>query len=351
VAEPSTPAPSGGGKGLKLGKQVGPLPVGVWIAVVGGGLAVAYFINRSRGSAPADASSTGDFGSATSGTGTGASSVWSANTAPGSPTTPMISTNVQWAQAAGNYLLTTGADPVLVDTALRKYLFNQPLNQQETAVIRAAIAQFGLPPEPLPPATGDGSPPPPPQGGGGNPPPTGSGTPTLTATPISNGQIRVDWTYPGSDVTSWDIGRDGTDTNGTGPWSKSGLSAGTRTWTFNILKGGTSYTFTLTGHTSTGSLPPVSVTATATGGNQGSGNGQQNQSPPPPPPNNDSGQAPPPPPPSGPRTYTVVKGDNLWNISKRFYGNGAFWPRIYNANRNLIGNPNLIYPGQVFVIP
>jgi hypothetical protein len=157
VAEPSTPAPSGGGKGLKLGKQVGPLPVGVWIAVVGGGLAVAYFINRSRGSAPADASSTGDFGSATSGTGTGASSVWSANTAPGSPTTPMISTNVQWAQAAGNYLLTTGADPVLVDTALRKYLFNQPLNQQETAVIRAAIAQFGLPPEPLPPATGDGS--------------------------------------------------------------------------------------------------------------------------------------------------------------------------------------------------
>lgn len=53
-----------------------------------------------------------------------------------------------------------------------------------------------------------------------------------------------------------------------------------------------------------------------------------------------------------PKTYTVVRGDCLWNIAKRFYGNGAQYTKIYNANRGVIGgNPNLIYPGQVLTIP
>ena len=51
-------------------------------------------------------------------------------------------------------------------------------------------------------------------------------------------------------------------------------------------------------------------------------------------------------------TYTVVKGDCLWNIAKKFYGNGSKYTVIYNANRGVIGgNPNLIYPGQVLTIP
>lgn len=50
--------------------------------------------------------------------------------------------------------------------------------------------------------------------------------------------------------------------------------------------------------------------------------------------------------------YTVVKGDCLWNIAKRFYGNGSKYSIIYNANKRVIGgNPNLIYPGQVLTIP
>ena len=53
-----------------------------------------------------------------------------------------------------------------------------------------------------------------------------------------------------------------------------------------------------------------------------------------------------------PKTYTVVSGDCLWNIAKRFYGKGGDWPKIYDANKAIIGgNPNLIYPGQVFTIP
>ena len=50
-------------------------------------------------------------------------------------------------------------------------------------------------------------------------------------------------------------------------------------------------------------------------------------------------------------TYTVVKGDCLWKIAKKFYGNGSQYTKIYNANRDKISNPNLIYPGQVLVIP
>ena len=49
--------------------------------------------------------------------------------------------------------------------------------------------------------------------------------------------------------------------------------------------------------------------------------------------------------------YTVVRGDCLWNIAKKYYGNGSQYTKIYNANRDKIKNPSLIYPGQVFVIP
>ena len=56
--------------------------------------------------------------------------------------------------------------------------------------------------------------------------------------------------------------------------------------------------------------------------------------------------------PTASRTYTVVRGDCLWNIAKRFYGNGAKYTVIYNANKDVVGaNPNRIYPGQVLTIP
>ena len=51
------------------------------------------------------------------------------------------------------------------------------------------------------------------------------------------------------------------------------------------------------------------------------------------------------------KTYTVKSGDSLWSIAKRFYGNGAQYPKIYEANKDKIKNPNLIYAGQVLTIP
>ena len=51
--------------------------------------------------------------------------------------------------------------------------------------------------------------------------------------------------------------------------------------------------------------------------------------------------------------YTVVKGDHLWGIAKKkeHYDNPFAWPKIYNANRDQIKNPDLIYPKQIFKIP
>ena len=55
--------------------------------------------------------------------------------------------------------------------------------------------------------------------------------------------------------------------------------------------------------------------------------------------------------PTSNKTYTVKKGDCLWNIAKKFYGNGSKYMKIYNANKDKIKSPNLIYVGQVLTIP
>lgn len=52
-----------------------------------------------------------------------------------------------------------------------------------------------------------------------------------------------------------------------------------------------------------------------------------------------------------PKTYTIQRGDCLWNIAKRFLGSGAKYMQIYNLNRNILKSPNLIYAGQVITLP
>lgn len=49
--------------------------------------------------------------------------------------------------------------------------------------------------------------------------------------------------------------------------------------------------------------------------------------------------------------YTVVVGDTLSGIAQKFYGDANRWPRIFEANRNQIQDPNHIFPGQVLRIP
>jgi len=49
--------------------------------------------------------------------------------------------------------------------------------------------------------------------------------------------------------------------------------------------------------------------------------------------------------------YVIEKGDTLWAIAKQFLGNGARYTEIFEANREVIKDPDLIYPGQKIRIP
>ncbi|MGH7788647.1 MAG: LysM peptidoglycan-binding domain-containing protein [Candidatus Binatia bacterium] len=73
--------------------------------------------------------------------------------------------------------------------------------------------------------------------------------------------------------------------------------------------------------------------------------GSSSTAPPPQPP------ATPAPAPAAPRTYTVAAGDSLSKIAKKVYGDANQWKRIFEANRDVIKNPDLIHPGQTLKIP
>ena len=53
----------------------------------------------------------------------------------------------------------------------------------------------------------------------------------------------------------------------------------------------------------------------------------------------------------GQRHYTVMPGDTLSQISRQFYGDPNQYTKIFNANRNILRDPNTISPGQELVIP
>ena len=52
-----------------------------------------------------------------------------------------------------------------------------------------------------------------------------------------------------------------------------------------------------------------------------------------------------------PRRYVVKSGDSLSKIAKELLGDAGRWPEIFEANKDKIENPNLIYPGQELVLP
>ena len=50
-------------------------------------------------------------------------------------------------------------------------------------------------------------------------------------------------------------------------------------------------------------------------------------------------------------SVTVQPGNNLWTLAREHYGSGVLYTQIHTANRELIREPELIYPGQIFVLP
>ena len=49
--------------------------------------------------------------------------------------------------------------------------------------------------------------------------------------------------------------------------------------------------------------------------------------------------------------HEVQSGESLSKIAKHYYGDPMKYPKIFDANRNILDNPDLIHPGQVLVIP
>ena len=54
---------------------------------------------------------------------------------------------------------------------------------------------------------------------------------------------------------------------------------------------------------------------------------------------------------TGQHTYTVMRRDTLSKIAELEYGDAKQWRKIFEANRDLIQDPGLIFPGQVLRIP
>lgn len=51
------------------------------------------------------------------------------------------------------------------------------------------------------------------------------------------------------------------------------------------------------------------------------------------------------------RAVVVVAGNNLWTLARHLYGEGIQYTTIFDANQDQIRDPNLIYPGQIFILP
>lgn len=135
-----------GGGGLDLGKQVGPLPLGAWLAIVAGGLGLGYYINKRQKAPEPEPQLLAERGVGEG----GGQFIYEP---PTTGTTPAIEeTNLTWGRKATDWLTSTGVDPYAADQAIRKYLQAEQLTIAEKAMVNLVLTRFGAPPEPLPPA-------------------------------------------------------------------------------------------------------------------------------------------------------------------------------------------------------
>ncbi len=132
---------------LDLGKQMGPLPLGAWIVVVGAGLGIALYTRRNTPAPEVVESGNGESGVGVGGSGwtqTGPTGGGSAQ--PAAPTT-----NEQWGVKAINWLIAQGYPSNVADSAVRKYLSADKLSPQEYTLIGIVLVAIGAPPQVLPP--------------------------------------------------------------------------------------------------------------------------------------------------------------------------------------------------------
>lgn len=197
----------GGGGGIKaaLGKKLGPLPAGVWIALA---VVIFWYVkkhNSGGGSGGPQTDPAGNVGTINpqtgyvygstedqSALGSGSGSIGSSTdpgSTGGSTVAGQYADNSAWAVAAINYLVSIGVDATSANAAITQFLASQTLTTQQQADVNLAIQRLGAPPSPPEPG---GSPPP-----VVNPPATSTyatNPPTgFTTTSVSTTSIGFKW--------------------------------------------------------------------------------------------------------------------------------------------------------------
>lgn len=161
--------------GDALGQQIGPFPLGGWLAIGGAGIGLGLLVRRSgilrdRTLDDPDAAE-GEVGSVdpslapgfTPGIGYGGLVALAPSRAPEGDDvqTTEADTNERWLGRAVAWANTNGFGAQATDTALRKYLQGREVTAGERAIIDQVLARWGSPPEGAPPLDIDTEPPPP----------------------------------------------------------------------------------------------------------------------------------------------------------------------------------------------
>lgn len=143
-----------------LSKKAGPLPIGVWVLIVVGGLGVSYYINKDQGtSSPAAIPNvgTGYGGGGTVGAGSvgGGGFVTNPSTGSSAGAAPTVQTNELWLANAQSSVVSQGRYSSLqVNSALRKFIAGTALTQIDQEIVNAALTAVGNPPSLLTPGDG-----------------------------------------------------------------------------------------------------------------------------------------------------------------------------------------------------
>jgi hypothetical protein len=186
---------------LNLGKQIGPLPAGAWLGVVGGGLVLAYFINKRQSAGSGDEVPALSDPDSDVGVGGGQFQYEPIQTVTPDVDTPPDDNN-GWGIKAKNYLIGQGFAPNVAINVVEKFLAGMQLAANEKLIIDVALLKLGSPPEPIAPTDDVPTAPPTTPSTPGTSKPMGR--PVVRATPVRRG-VRFTWTYAGGPIAGFSV--------------------------------------------------------------------------------------------------------------------------------------------------
>lgn len=323
MAEPDDTAPGGEkkGKGFKafFSNKLGPLPMGAWLVIVGIGLGIAWYTANKKAT-----QSQATYADATGGVPGVGNSAFGAYTqlTPVLPTTPAITNNDEWSKQALDYLIAYGFDPGFSDVALRHYLSGVVMTPTDKQIVNVALRRFGQPPSPVP----------------------------ETGQDINNPTVDNYFQQEGAGPAVWAALSDGT-RRWVSPeeWQQlyetSNAPGGKRTPLLSTLGAANAFWSQPVIGINPAGLPAHANNNPITWDSSQVFPGTM---PPVPPPLPSGGLNSP----TATREYTIRPFDTLWGIANAaFAGQGYRYMEIFNANKDVLSDPNQLPSGLKIKIP